>query len=72
MVRRIQSTVERLEAFPESGRLVPERAASGPREVIVPPLRVVYRFRPERDLVQVLAVVHGSRIMPSFNDEEIS
>ena len=70
MVERIHATVERLRDFPESGRIVPEYPGSALREVIVPPYRVVYRFDAERDLVQVLGVLHGSRLLPPLSDAE--
>lgn len=47
VVRRIVAAVERIHAFPESGRMVPEREAPEIREVIVSPYRVVYRLRPQ-------------------------
>ncbi len=41
VVQRIVSAVERLAAFPECGRMVPERNSPEIREVIVRPYRVV-------------------------------
>ena len=41
-VRRVVSAVERLMAFPESGRIVPERDAPEIRAVVVGRYRVVY------------------------------
>ncbi len=43
MVRRLVAAVDRLEDFPESGRIVPERNVEDIREVIVGSYRVVYR-----------------------------
>jgi plasmid stabilization system protein ParE len=43
-VDRHIASVERLRAFPQSGRVVPERADPEIREVIVGPFRVVYGF----------------------------
>ena len=45
-VRRIVAAVERLETFPESGRMVPERNQHDLREVVVRRFRVVYRHAP--------------------------
>ena len=42
-VGRILASVERLRAFPQSGRVVPERGSAEIREVIVGPFRIVYR-----------------------------
>ncbi len=63
VVRRIMATAERLAAFPESGRVVPERNDPMIREVIVDPYRVVYRFRGEA--VEIITVFRGSRSFPT-------
>jgi plasmid stabilization system protein ParE len=62
--RRIVAAVERLSAFPESGRPVPERQDPSIREVISPPYRIVYRFR--RGVVEVATVFRASRQLPDF------
>lgn len=58
-VRRIVAAVERLKAFPESGRIVPERNAPDIREVIVGRYRVVYRR--QAGAVEIATVFRGSR-----------
>ena len=58
-LQRITARVERLRTFPESGRIVPERASVGLREVVVGNYRVVYRRA--TDAVEVVTVFHGSR-----------
>ena len=58
-VRRIVAAVERLQAFPESGRIVPERNAPDVREVIVGRFRVVYRRK--AGAVEIATVFRGSR-----------
>jgi toxin ParE1/3/4 len=58
-VRQIVAAVERLKAFPESGRIVPERNAPDIREVIVGRHRVVYRRK--TGLVEIATVFRGSR-----------
>ena len=63
VVRRIVATVERLETFPESGRIVPERGDPSIREVLVNPYRVVYRFRGKA--VEIVTVFHASRSFPA-------
>jgi toxin ParE1/3/4 len=60
VVQRIVASVERLAAFPESGRVVPELARADVREVIQPPFRIVYRNR--GDLVEVVTVFRSSRL----------
>jgi toxin ParE1/3/4 len=64
VARRIVAAVERLQSFPESGRLVPERQNPAIREVIVGAYRVVYRLR--GDVVEIATVFRGSREFPEF------
>ena len=63
-VRRIVAAVERLEEFPDSGRIVPERQSAGLREVISGNFRVVYRRR--ATTVQIVTVFRGSRDFSSL------
>jgi toxin ParE1/3/4 len=70
MVRRLRGEAARLAQHPRSGWTVPEYANPALREVIVAPYRIVYRFHPLRDEVQVVAVVHGSRLLPPLAEEE--
>jgi plasmid stabilization system protein ParE len=64
MLRRIAASTDRLADFPESGRQVPERPMGPHREVIVGSYRVIYRYSPDRDAVEVVAVVHARRRLP--------
>lgn len=64
VVRRIVAAVERLDTFPKSGRVVPERNVPEIREVIVKPYRVVYRLRP--GVVEIATVFRASRLFPEF------
>lgn len=57
----VLSAVERLQAFPRSGRVVPEVQASDIREIVLGSYRIVYRIR--ADLVEILTVWHGSRLL---------
>jgi len=59
----IKGKVGRLQAFPQSGRVVPEFPSGGLREVIVADYRVIYRFMKSRNTVQILAVRHGARLL---------
>ena len=63
-VGRILASVERLGAFPQSGRVVPERGDPEIREVIVGPFRVVYRYRV--GVVEIATVFRASRMFPSL------
>lgn len=68
MVRRLRAAGVTLARFPETGRIVPEYGVPEYREVIVNPFRVIYWYRRETDRVQVLMVVHGSRMLPPLPD----
>ena len=68
LVRSVRSAAERLEKFPESGRLVPELPGSRYREVIVSPYRIIYRYAEDKERVWVLAVIHGSRLVPPIQE----
>ena len=62
VLRRLVAAVERLSAFPESGRIVPERNTPEIRELIVSPYRIVYRVRP--GVVEIATVFRASRLFP--------
>ena len=64
VARRIVAAVERLQSFPESGRVVPERQNPVIREVIEGPFRIVYRLR--GDAAEIVTVFRGSREIPDF------
>ena len=64
VVGRIVRAVERLEAFPESGRKVPERNDPEIREVIESPYRIVYRMRV--GAVEIATVFRASRLFPGL------
>ena len=68
VVRSLRSAAERLKEFPASGRRVPELPGSPYREVIVSLYRIIYRYAEEQDRVLVLAVVHGSRLLPPIQE----
>ena len=58
-VERIIEAVDRLRAWPRSGRIVPEIGDENLREVLLAPYRIVYRLL--GDVVGVATVVHTSR-----------
>jgi len=62
LVERLFAAVDRLSAFPESGRIVPEFQRPDLREVILGSYRIVYRLRDRR--AEVLTVFHGARLFP--------
>jgi len=67
LVERLLMATERLAAFPESGRVVPEFPALGYREIIVSSYRVLYRL--EGNTVWIVAVVHGRRLLRGEPDD---
>jgi toxin ParE1/3/4 len=64
VVARISAAVDRLEAFPESGRIVPEVGDPQLREIIMRPYRIVYRVR--AGSVEIATVFHASRQFPDL------
>lgn len=63
VVRRLVTATERLAAFPEIGRVVPEIGERVLREVIVSPFRLVYRVRPAH--IEIVTVFRSSRLFPA-------
>jgi toxin ParE1/3/4 len=61
----IQRT-ERVQEFPEMGRIVPERRDPQVREIIVRPYRVIYRVVHEHQLIEIVRVWHGARGEPEM------
>ena len=57
----VLATVERLQTFPYSGRIVPEFHAADIREIVLGNYRIVYRIRSE--IVEILTVWHGARLL---------
>ena len=61
LAERIVAAVDRLELFPESGRVVPEVGDESLREVIYGAYRIVYRIKAES--VEVVTVYHAARLL---------
>ena len=61
MAERILQAIDRLEPFPEIGRIVPEFGRPDLRELLVGSYRVVYRL--ERQAVGLVTIVHGARLL---------
>lgn len=61
LLREIVSQVERLVAFPESGRVVPEFGIANLREIIFPPFRIIYRL--DQNKVRVVRVWRSERLL---------
>ena len=60
-VRSIFQLLERLPRFPESGRIVPEFNDAQIREVLRKPCRIVYRIKPEEQIIEIARVWHAAR-----------
>jgi addiction module RelE/StbE family toxin len=59
-MEEIFTSVQRLQRFPKSGRIVPEVRRESIREVIHGDFRIIYRIEPER--VAVLTVRHSRQL----------
>lgn len=64
LVKTIFDKVERLEDFPQSGRIPPELPNSVYRELVIPPCRVFYREDKKR--VFVLYVMREERQLRAY------
>jgi toxin ParE1/3/4 len=60
VARRLLSAPERILAFPQSGRVVPEFGDPEVREVIVKPYRIVYRVV-GTSAIHILTIHHAAR-----------
>ncbi len=58
-IERIRRSMQRAQAFPASGRVVPEFPHRGWREVLVNNYRAVFRVDREGKNIVVLGVIHG-------------
>ena len=65
-VRNVFQLVERLPKFPESGRIVPEFNDPQIREVLRKPCRIVYRIKPEEQIIEIARVWHAARGIPEL------
>jgi plasmid stabilization system protein ParE len=61
VIRSLVASTARLRDFPESGRLVEERAKEGVREIVVRPYLIAYR--PEGNEIEILRVWHGKKML---------
>ena len=68
LVQKVFSSVERLEQFPESGRMPPELNKSRYLEVVVNPCRIFYRI--EKDKIFIIYVMRSERRLRNYLLEE--
>ncbi|MBF0565366.1 MAG: type II toxin-antitoxin system RelE/ParE family toxin [Nitrospirae bacterium] len=62
---RIFEMAEHLEVFPEMGRRVPESDDTSVRELIYKSYRIIYRI--SEDYLEIIAIVHSSRLLRLMN-----
>ena len=61
--RKAFETSDRLETAPRLGRVVPEFEIDDVRELIVGNYRLIYRYHADWDVVEVLTLHHGARLL---------
>jgi plasmid stabilization system protein ParE len=61
VARKILTSTRNLAFFPLSGRQLPEGDDKNLREIFVYSYRIIYRV--EQDVVLILAVIHGKRML---------
>jgi toxin ParE1/3/4 len=64
---RAFAATDRLELFPQSGRIVPELEQEDVREIILFSYRLIYRLWEGE--VQILTVHHGARLFPGLSEQ---
>ena len=60
------SETDRLQLFPELGRIVPEYRNDNIREFVFPPYRIVYRVDHENKECEITRVWHSARGIPQL------
>lgn len=59
--KKFYEAVQKLNDFPNIGRIVPEVDISSIREIIFQNYRIIYRN--QIDYVEILTIIHGSRLL---------
>ena len=57
---------EKLEIFPEMGRIVPELGIPSVREIFYGSYRIIYELI--NDDAHIIAVIHGKRLLPDISN----
>ena len=60
------SETDRLQEFPELGRVVPEYRRTDIREIVFRPYRIVYRVNHENKICEIARVWHAARGIPQL------
>jgi addiction module RelE/StbE family toxin len=63
VVARLIRAVDRLNDFPQAGRVVPEFERTDVREIVIRPYRIVYRLVRDNE-IDILTVAHSAKLMP--------
>lgn len=63
---RLITETDKLQMFPEIGRVVPEYNIATIREIIVRSYRIVYRVDRQKELVEIVRVWHAARDTPQL------
>ncbi len=58
-IQKVLQSVDKLEEFPELGRVIPEIQEPDSRELIFQSYRILYRLKSDR--IDIAAVIHGRR-----------
>jgi plasmid stabilization system protein ParE len=61
------SGTDRLQEFPEVGRIVPEYRNDYIREIVIRPYRIVYRVVHENRICEIARVWHSARGIPELS-----
>ena len=61
---QLMSETDRLQNFPELGRIVPEYENQQLREIVFRPYRIVYRVNHDRKICEIARVWHSARGVP--------
>jgi len=64
IVKKIFTSTDRLEQFPESGRIPPELKKSRYREIIIDPCLIFYRI--EKEKIYILYVMRSERQLRKY------
>ena len=65
---RLISETDRLQGFPEIGRVVPEYRVTTIRELVVRSYRIVYRVDHDQKFVEIVRVWHAARGAPDIGN----
>ncbi len=59
--KKVFDSVDRIELFPESGRVVPEINCKNNREIMLGNYRIIYRIK--TNVTEIITVYHSSRLL---------